>query len=115
MISRTEIIQVQPVPAAVIPITCRREDMPKVFGPAVTDLFRVLGEQGVETTGAVFAHHLRMPPGMFDFELGVEVPGAVRLPGACNRETFRVDAWRMPPIPVLMRACPTPGASSMTG
>lgn len=81
MISPPEILTTAAVQAAVIPITCRREDMPKVFGPAVQELFGVLGAQGIKTSGAVFAHHLKMPPGEFVFELGVEVLSPVQASG----------------------------------
>ena len=77
MISEPEILETAAVEAAVIPITCRREDMQKVFGPAVQELFDVLARQGIGTEGAVFAHHLAMPTGMFDFELGVAVAAPV--------------------------------------
>jgi effector-binding domain-containing protein len=40
-----------------------------------------LADQGVKPVGAVFAHHLRMPPDMFDFELGVEVAAPVKAAG----------------------------------
>jgi effector-binding domain-containing protein len=81
MISPPEIIDAQRVEAAVIPITCRREEMPTVFGPAVQELFAVLDAQGIDTVGAVFAHHLTMPPGLFNFELGVAVLAPVRAAG----------------------------------
>lgn len=81
MISIPEILERTVVQAAIVPITCAREDMPKVFGPAVQELFAVLGAQGVETEGAVFAHHLSMPPGMFNFELGVAVLSPVEASG----------------------------------
>lgn len=81
MISPPEILDLAAAQAAVVPITCAREDMPKVFGPAVQELFAVLGAQGIETVGAVFAHHLRMPPGQFVFELGVQVLAPVAASG----------------------------------
>lgn len=81
MISPPEILDLAAVEAAVIPITCQREEMPSVFGPAVMELFTVLGQQGVESHGAVFAHHLEMPPGMFVFELGVQVLSPVTASG----------------------------------
>jgi len=43
--------------------------MMKVFGPAVGELMATLTAQGVEPVGAVFAHHLKMSPDTFDFEL----------------------------------------------
>lgn len=71
MISPPEIIEFQRVDVAIIPIICRREEMMAVFGPAVQELFAALDAQGIDTIGPVFAHHLTMPPGMFNFELGV--------------------------------------------
>jgi effector-binding domain-containing protein len=55
--------------------------MMKAFGPAVQELMATLADQGVKPVGAVFAHHLRMPPDMFDFELGVEVAAPVKAAG----------------------------------
>ena len=49
-----------------------------VFGPAVGDLMTTLAAQGVEPVGAVFAHHLKMTPDAFDFELGVKVAAPVK-------------------------------------
>ena len=40
-----------------------------------------LAGQSVKPVGAVFAHHLRMPPDMWDFELGVEVASPVKASG----------------------------------
>ena len=57
--------------AAVIRLTIARSEMMKVFGPAVSELMAALAAQGVKPVGAVFAHHLRMSPDTFDFELGV--------------------------------------------
>ena len=55
--------------------------MMKVFGPAVGELMAALAAQGVEPIGAVFAHHLTMSPGIFDFELGVTVTAPVTAAG----------------------------------
>ena len=40
-----------------------------------------LAAQGVESIGAVFAHHLKMSPDTFDFELGVKVAAPVIVTG----------------------------------
>ena len=40
-----------------------------------------LAAQGVEPVGAVFAHHLKMTPDTFDFELGVKVAAPVKATG----------------------------------
>ena len=81
MLATPQIIETQAQPAAVIHLTVARSDMREVFGPAVRELMTVLAEQGVEPVGAVFAHHLKMPAGMFDFELGISVGGPVKSAG----------------------------------
>jgi effector-binding domain-containing protein len=63
--------------AAVIHMRIPREEMPKVFGAAVEELLGTLADQDVAVTGPVFAHHLRMEPDTFDFEVGVPVAGEV--------------------------------------
>lgn len=55
--------------------------MMKVFGPAVAEVLAALAAQHVEPVGAVFAHHLKMSPGVFDFELGVKVSAPVKALG----------------------------------
>jgi effector-binding domain-containing protein len=55
--------------------------MMAVFGPAVGELMAVLAAQGVEPVGAVFAHHIKMSPEIFDFELGVKVSAPVKATG----------------------------------
>ena len=81
MLATPQIVETQAQPAAVIHLTVARSDMREVFGPAVRELMTVLAEQGVEPAGAIFAHHRRMPAGMFDFELGVNVCGPVKAAG----------------------------------
>lgn len=81
MNSTPEIRLTQAQAAAVIHLTVPRSEMMKVFGPAVGELLAALKEQGVEPLGAVFAHHLKMDPGIFDFELGVRVGQPVRAAG----------------------------------
>lgn len=73
MISTPEILQSEAEVAAVIHIKTPRSEMAKVFGPAVGELMAVLAEQGVEPAGAVFAHHVKMSPDFFEFELGVRI------------------------------------------
>jgi effector-binding domain-containing protein len=40
-----------------------------------------IAAQGVPPVGAVFAHHLKMNPDIFDFELGVAVAAPVKATG----------------------------------
>jgi effector-binding domain-containing protein len=78
MISMPQIFQTEAEAAAVIHLTVPRSEMRKVFGPAVGELMAALAEQGVKPASAVFAHHLKMSPDTFDFELGVKVAAPVK-------------------------------------
>jgi effector-binding domain-containing protein len=77
MISEPIIVNTDSQIAAVIHITIARNEMMKVFGPAIGELMKELATQGVEPVGAVFAHHHKMSPGIFDFDLGVKVTKAI--------------------------------------
>jgi len=81
MLDLPQIIQTSIQEAAIIRLTIPRNEMMKVFGPAVGELLTALAEQRVEAVGAVFAHHLKMTPDMFDFELGIKVSSPVTATG----------------------------------
>src|SRR5258706_6155505 len=81
MIATPQIIDTNVQETAVIRLTVPRSEMMKVFGPAVGELMAALAAQGVEPVGAVFAHHLKMSPDTFDFELGVKVSAPVKAAG----------------------------------
>ena len=89
MLAAPEIIMTNVQEAAVIRLTIPRSEMMKVFGPAVGELMAALAAQGVAPVGAVFAHHLKMSPDTFDFELGVKVAAPVKPAG-------RVKPGRLP-------------------
>jgi effector-binding domain-containing protein len=63
--------------------------MPKVFGPAVQELVAAVQAQGLGFAGPVFAHHLRIVPGRWDFELGVPVSGPVTASGRVQPGVWR--------------------------
>ena len=77
MLATPQIIQTTAQTAAIIHLTVPRNEMMKVFGPAVGELMAALAAQGVEPVGAVFAHHMKMSPDIFDFELGVKLSAPV--------------------------------------
>ncbi len=81
MITTPQILRTEAQAAAVIRLTVPRSEMRKVFGPAVGELMAALAEQGVKPVGAVFAHHLKMTPDTFDFELGVKINAPVKVTG----------------------------------
>jgi effector-binding domain-containing protein len=81
MIATPQVIQTRAQAAATIHLTVPRSEMMKVFGPAVGELMAALATQGVSPIGAVFAHHLKMSPDVFDFEVGVRVSAPVKATG----------------------------------
>jgi effector-binding domain-containing protein len=81
MIETPSIVQTEAHAAAVIRLTIPRSQMMKTFGPAAGELMAALAEQGVEPVGGVFAHHFKMRPDAFDFELGVKVAAPVQATG----------------------------------
>jgi effector-binding domain-containing protein len=93
MIATPEIIQTSVQEAAVIHLTIPRNEMMKAFGPAVGELMTTLAAQGIEPVGAVFAHHLKMTPDTFDFELGVKVSSPANAAG-------RVKPGQLPAVKV---------------
>jgi effector-binding domain-containing protein len=81
MIATPAIVETEAHPAAVIRLTIPRGEMMKAFGPAVGELMAALASQGVAPIGAIFAHHLKMSPDAFDFELGVSIGAPVTAVG----------------------------------
>jgi effector-binding domain-containing protein len=89
MIDTPKIVETKAELSAVIHLTIPRDQMPTHFGPAIAELLRVLAAQGIAPQGAAYAYHLRMPPGMFDFEVGFLVSKTVAATG-------RVKASQLP-------------------
>jgi len=85
MISTPQIVETAASEAAVIHLVIPRSAMMNEFGPAVGELLAELHAQGIDPVGAVFAHHLKMSPDMFDFELGIKVTKPVRDNGRIKR------------------------------
>jgi effector-binding domain-containing protein len=81
MLATPQIVQTTAQMAAIIRLTVQRGEMMKAFGAAVGELMAALSAQGVRPAGAVFAHHLKMSPDIFDFELGVRVSAPVKASG----------------------------------
>src|SRR3977135_77686 len=58
---------------AFVHVTVPREDVRKVIGPGLGEVKAAIAAQGIAATGPWFTHHLRMEPGIFDFEICVPV------------------------------------------
>lgn len=89
MIDTPEIVLTEARPTAFIHLRIPRPDMQRLFGPTMDELLGVLGDQGVEPAGPVFAHHLEMDADTFDFRLGVPVDDPVD-------EVGRVETGELP-------------------
>lgn len=77
MLETPQITNTEARQAAVIHLTIPRAEIQKVMGPAIGEAIAAANAQGIGPAGPVFAHHLSMPSGVFDFEVGVPVSGAV--------------------------------------
>ena len=89
MLSEHQIVQTSAEQAAYIRLTIPSGDMPTVFGPAVGELLTTLGKQGIDPIGGIFAHHVKLPSEVFDFELGIKVSSPVT-------PTGRVEPGELP-------------------
>jgi effector-binding domain-containing protein len=81
MIETPEIVRTAARPTAVIHLTIPRSEMRQVMGPAHTELMATLAGLKIAPVGPWFAHHFRMDPNVFDFELGVPVDGPILTTG----------------------------------
>ena len=97
MIQQPDVVQTEALEAAVIHLTIPRDEIQQVMGPAIGELMGAIAAQGKAPAGPIFTHHLRMDPGMFDFEIGVPVSGPIadigrvrqgELPGALVARTI---------------------------
>ena len=75
MIEPPSIVHLAPRPAAVIRFTIPRNEIATVMGPAIGELIACLAGQGLMPSGPVYAHHFRLDPEVFDFEIGVPFAG----------------------------------------
>ncbi|HEX2749787.1 MAG TPA: GyrI-like domain-containing protein [Verrucomicrobiales bacterium] len=73
---------------ACIHLTIPRDEMMHAFGPAVEELVKTLSDQGMPPKGSVFAHHLKMTPGIFDFEIGFTTDTPVKPAGRVKPGTW---------------------------
>jgi effector-binding domain-containing protein len=74
---------------AVIRLIVPRAEIKSVWGPAIAEVMAAVSAQGVDPSGPVFSHHLKLDPDTFDFEVGI--PVTTRLSA-----TGRVTASQLP-------------------
>ena len=93
MIDTPQITQTTAQRTAGIHLTIPRSEIQLVMGPALSELMTEVKAQGVRPAGPWFAHHLKMDPDIFDFEVCVPVGAPVAARG-------RVAGGEMPAIKV---------------
>jgi effector-binding domain-containing protein len=81
MLTHPVIVDTAGCKAAVIHLSVPRSEMAAVMPPAVHEILAVISNQGLCPVGPMFAHHLKMSPEMFDFEVGFLVERAVEPEG----------------------------------
>jgi effector-binding domain-containing protein len=81
MIETPQITRTSEQHTACIHLTIPREEMMHLFGPAIEELVAELTAQGIPPQGSAFAHHLKMTPGIFDFEVGFTTAKPVKPSG----------------------------------
>ena len=94
MIDTPEITDTQTKQTAIIRFTIPRAEIQNVMGPGMRELLATVAAQGIGPSGPAFCHHLRMDPGIFDFEVGVPVASPVSPVG-------RVEAGELPAATVV--------------
>lgn len=101
MINAPQIVQTEAQDTAVIRFNIPREEMQVVMGPAIDEVMVAIAAQGLAPAGPVFAHHFRMDPDVFDFEIGVGVERPVAasgcvMPGQLPAETVARTVYHGP-------------------
>ena len=74
--------------AAVIRLTVSRAEIQTVMGPAIGEVLAAVAAQEKTPTGPVFAHHFRIDPDVFDFEVGVPLDSPVTASGRVTAGTL---------------------------
>jgi effector-binding domain-containing protein len=79
---------------AIVHIETPRSKMQQVMGPGIGEVMAAVKAQGIGPTGPWFAHHLKMTPDAFDFDICVPVSSPVSAVG-------RVKSWQRPASKVV--------------
>jgi effector-binding domain-containing protein len=88
MIDPPKIVRCEARAAAVIRLTIPRDAMQRAMGPAIQELMSALSAQGVAPAGPLYAHHLRLHPETWDFEIGVPVAKPITAAGRVEPGTL---------------------------
>lgn len=81
MFDKPHITQTDAQQTAVIRLTIPRAEIQNAMRLGISELMAALAAQGISPAGPIFAHHLRLDPEIFDFEVGVPVNSRVAASG----------------------------------
>jgi len=74
---------------AFIPLVVPRDEIQRVMGPSIREVYAAIAAQGIAPAGPWFTHHRRRPSDTFDFDVCVPVSTPVT-------EVGRVKPGRLP-------------------
>jgi effector-binding domain-containing protein len=94
MIGTPKVVAIPAQLVAAIHIETPRAKMPRVMGPAISEVMAAVKAQGIGPTAPWFTHHLAMTPDAFEFDICVPVSSSVTAVG-------RVKSWRRPALRVV--------------
>jgi effector-binding domain-containing protein len=81
MLDKPQIVQTTARPTAFIHLTVPRAEVQNVMGPGLQEVLAAVAAQGSTPAGPWFTHHLKMEPGVFDFEISVPVTKPISAAG----------------------------------
>jgi effector-binding domain-containing protein len=94
MIEKPQIIETAAQLVATLHIETPRSEMQRVMGPGIGEAMAAAKAQGIGPTGPWFAHHHKMTPESFNFNICVPVSAPITPIG-------RVKSWQRPALKVL--------------
>lgn len=94
MIETPQVIQTPEQDVAIVHIATARSHMQQVMGPGIGEVMTAVKAQGIGPMGQWYAHHLKMTPDTFDFDICVPVSSPVAAVG-------RVKPWQRPALKVV--------------
>jgi effector-binding domain-containing protein len=94
MIETPKVVETPAELVATIHIETPRLKMQQVMGPGIGEVMAAVKAQGIGPTGPWFAHHLKMTPDAFNFDICVPVSSPATVVG-------RVKPWQRPALRVV--------------
>lgn len=94
MIEKPQVAETPAQQVATIHIETPRSEMQRVMGPGIGEAMTAVKAQGIGPTGPWFAHHLKMIPDAFNFDICVPVSAPVQATG-------RVKPWQRPSLKMV--------------